>query len=82
MLHLTLIAVADPFHLLNAIVLNSMHLLCVVLSQSFELLALILLDIVEHLVDLLGPWSHAHASAAHAPLDASAPVRFTKEKPC
>lgn len=75
MLHLTLVAVSDPFHLLNAIVLNSVYLLCVIFPQSFELLALILLDVVKHLVDLLGSWRHAHASAAQATLDASAPAK-------
>lgn len=73
--HLTLVAVANPFHLLNAIVLNSVHLLRVVLSQSFELLTLVLLDVVEHLIDLLSSRRHTYASAAHAPLDASAPAR-------
>lgn len=71
MLHLTLVALADPFYLLNAIVLDSVYLLRVILPQSFELLALVLFDIVEHLVDLLGSRRHAHASAAQAPLDAS-----------
>lgn len=79
MLHLTLVTVADPFHLLNAIVLNSVYLLRVVLSQSFELLTLVLLDVVEHLVDLLSPRRHTNASAAQAPLDTSAPARDSCE---
>lgn len=73
--HLTLVAFAYPFHLLNAIVLDPVHLLRVILPQSLELLALVLLDIVKHLVDLLRPWRHSHASAAQTPLDASAPAR-------
>lgn len=73
--HLTLVALANPFHLLDAIVLDSMHLLRVILPQSLELLALILLDVVEHLVDLLRPRRYSYASTAQAPLDASAPAR-------
>lgn len=73
--HLTLVALANPFHLLDAIVLDSVHLLRVILPQSLELLALILLDVVEHLVDLLRPRRYSYASTAQAPLDASAPAR-------
>lgn len=75
MLHLTFVTVADPFHLLSAIIFNSVHLLCIVFPQSFKLLALVLLNVVEHLVDLLGSRRCPYTSTAQAPFDTSASTK-------
>lgn len=64
--HLTFVAIANPFYLLGTILLYSVHLLGVILAQSLELLTLVLLDIVQHLVDLLGSRSGTDVPAAHA----------------
>lgn len=72
-LHLALVAVANPLDLLGAVVLDPPHLEGVVLAQPLELLTLVLLDVVQHLVDLLRSWLRREAVAAEALLVASAP---------
>lgn len=62
--HLSLVAVAYPLDLLRAVVLNPVYLLCIILTQTLELLALVLLDVVQHLIDLLGSRCNPNASAA------------------
>lgn len=75
MLHLTFVAVANPFHLLSAVVFNSVHLLGIVFPQFFKLLALVLLNVVKHLVDLLSSRRHSYTSTTQAPFAASASAK-------
>lgn len=78
--HLSLVTFAYPFDLLCTIVFDPVHLLGVVLPQPLELLAFVLFDIVQHLIDLFGPWGTADASVTHAPSHAAASVKEERER--
>lgn len=75
-LHLALVTVPDPLHLLNAIFLDSVHLLSVILAQPLELLAFVRFNVVHHLVDLLRSGCRSHAEA-QAPPRTAAPKYFS-----